>query len=96
MSELIGNYYPALPTFEDVANQLRYIAEAGAVALDGLRAAIGRKKEEITNDDRANAEEVRKKLGKDVIPPRGTETSQPEGGETSGRKTLNPHDVPDD
>jgi len=96
MSEFIGDYYPVLPTFEDVASQLRHLAEASAVALDGLRAAIGRKKEEITSEDRANAEEVRKQLGRDVIQPRGKETSQPHEEETGGRRTLIPDDNPDD
>jgi len=97
MSEFIGDYYPALPAFEDVASHLRQLAEAGTVALDGLRAAIGRKKEEITDEDRANAAEVRRKSGvRDVIQPRGTETSQPHEEETGGRRTLIPDDNPDD
>jgi hypothetical protein len=91
MSEIAHNPYPDMPLYEVVATHLTLLAEASSVALEGLRVAMGRKKEPITDADRKKAERVRQEIGKDTIPPRGTETSQPEG-ETSGRRTRNPDD----
>jgi|GEM_PF-2363885 len=98
MSEIAHNSYPGMPIYDALAEQLRQLAEAGSVALAGLRAVIGRnKKDPITDEDRANAERDRQQIGKDYIPPRGRETGESQGGEMPGRTTSHdPNATPDE
>lgn len=98
MSEITHNSYPGMPIYDALAEQLRQLAEAGSVALAGLRAVIGHKKEDsITDEDRATAERARQQIGKDYIPPRGRETGQSEGGEIPGRTTSHdPNATPEE